>query len=169
MLLRVMKITPSVWRWPERKRLTPRQQNSYLISKHLMTDLRAAFLCRQTTAQYELKEFTMQSFTIRDLREHTSELVRNAESGQYSVISKHGKPLFVALPFDDTLLHAGVNIALADKLVHSGELSVAAGAKLAAMPYAAYLQHLGSTGYSMLGDANLDDELASLEQVKTPI
>ena len=107
----------------------------------------------------------MQSFAVRDLREHTGELVRNAEGGQCSVVSKHGKPLFVALPFDDALLQVGVNIALADKLVHSGELSVGAGAKLAAMTYAAYLQHLGSTGYSMLGEANLDDELASLNQI----
>ena len=107
----------------------------------------------------------MQAFAIRDLREHTGELVRNAESGQYSVVSKHGKPLFVALPFDDALLQVGVNIALADKLVHSGELSVGAGAKLAAMPYTAYLQHLGSTGFSMLGDADVDNELASLNQI----
>ena len=107
----------------------------------------------------------MQSFAVRDLREHTGELVRNAEGGQCSVVSKHGKPLFVALPFDDALLQVGVNIALADKLVHSGELSVGAGAKLAAIPYAAYLQHLGSTGYSMLSEANLDDELASLNQI----
>jgi prevent-host-death family protein len=63
---------------------------------------------------------SMESFAIKDLREHTGELVRNAENGQCSVISKHGKPLFVALPFDD------------------------------AMPYARYLQHLGSIGYSML-------------------
>ena len=89
--------------------------------------------------------------------------------GNLDFVSKHGKPLFVALPFDEALLHAGVNVALADKLVQSGELSVGAGAKLAAMPYAAYLQHLGSTGYSMLGAADLDDELASLEQVKTAI
>jgi prevent-host-death family protein len=110
----------------------------------------------------------MESFAIRDLREHTGELVRNAEQGHYSVVSKHGKPLFVALPFDDTLLKAGVNVALADKLVQSGELSVAAGAKLAAMPYASYLRHLGTLGYSLLDDAaNLDAELALLQK-QTP-
>ena len=111
----------------------------------------------------------MQAFAVRDLREHTGELVRNAEGGHFSVVSKHGKPLFVALPFDDALLQVGVNIALADKLVHSGELSIGAGAKLAAMPYAAYLQHLSSTGYSMLDDsgkgADLDNELESLNQI----
>lgn len=107
----------------------------------------------------------MEAFAVRDLREHTGELVRNAENGAYSVISKHGKPLFVALPFTDDLLTWGVNVALADKLVQQGELSVAAGAKLAGLPYARYLQHLGALGYSMLDEsANLDDELAMLQK-----
>ncbi len=104
----------------------------------------------------------MESFAVRDLREHTGELVRNAESGRYSVVSKHGKPLFVALPFDDALLDAGVAVALADKLVQSGELSVSAGAKLCGMSYAHYLRHLGALGVSMLDDApgSLEAELA---------
>jgi prevent-host-death family protein len=107
----------------------------------------------------------MEAFAVRDLREHTGELVRNAESGQYSVVSKHGKPLFVAMPFNEALLNSGVALALADKLVQTGELSVASGAKLAAMPYARYLQHLGAMGVSMLDDApgSLDAELALLQ------
>lgn len=105
----------------------------------------------------------MQSFAVRDLREHTGELVRNAENHQFSVVSKHGKPLFVALPFDDTMLSAGVSVALADRLVKSGELSVAAGAKLAAMPLASYMQHLGAVGHTLLDEASdLDAELAKL-------
>lgn len=111
----------------------------------------------------------MESFAVRDLREHTGELVRNAEEGRYSVVSKHGKPLFVALPFDDALLKAGVNVALADKLVRTGELSVSAGAKLAAMDYSSYLRHLGTLGYSLLDDeANLDTELALLQAHAPP-
>jgi prevent-host-death family protein len=107
----------------------------------------------------------MEAFAVRDLREHTGELVRNAERGDYSVVSKHGKPLFVALPFNDALLASGVSVALADKLVLQAELSVASGAKLAGMPYARYLQHLGTLGYSMLDDAaDMTAELAVLQQ-----
>lgn len=109
----------------------------------------------------------MEAFAVRDLREHTGELVRNAESGQFSVVSKHGRPLFVAMPFTDELLSAGVSVSLADRLVQSGELSTSSGAKLAGMPYARYLQHLGAMGYSLLDDtARLDDELALLDPTK---
>lgn len=106
----------------------------------------------------------MEAFAVRDLREHTGDLVRNAENGEYSVVSKHGKPLFVALPFNDALLTSGVSVALADKMVLQAELSVAAGAKLAGMPYARYLQHLGALGYSMLDEsADMVEELATLQ------
>ena len=111
----------------------------------------------------------MEAFAVRDLREHTGELVRNAENGEYSVVSKHGKPLFVAMPFNDALLKAGVSVALADKLVLKAELSVAAGAKLAGLPYARYLQHLGALGYSMLGESSdIDAELALLQPHLSP-
>ena len=111
----------------------------------------------------------MEAFAVRDLREHTGELVRNAENGEYSVVSKHGKPLFVAMPFNDALLKAGVSVALADKLVLKAELSVAAGAKLAGLPYARYLQHLGALGYSMLDEASdIDSELALLQRQLSP-
>ena len=111
----------------------------------------------------------MEAFAVRDLREHTGELVRNAENGEYSVVSKHGKPLFVAMPFNDALLKAGVSVALADKLVLNAELSVAAGAKLAGLPYARYLQHLGALGYSMLGESSdIDSELALMQRHLLP-
>lgn len=32
----------------------------------------------------------METFTIRDLRERTGELVRGAEAGQLSLVTKHG-------------------------------------------------------------------------------
>ena len=58
----------------------------------------------------------------------------------------------------------GVNVALADKLVFKAELSVAAAAKLAGIPYARYLQHLGALGYSMLDEStDLAAELALLQ------
>lgn len=106
----------------------------------------------------------MHAFAVRDLREHTGELVRNAEQGQYSVVSKHSKPLFIAVPFDEALLRTGVNIALADKLVSDGEITVGTGAKLAGLPYADYLKHLSAHGYSMLDDTAgaLETELAVL-------
>ncbi|OYW26418.1 MAG: type I-E CRISPR-associated protein Cas5/CasD [Methyloversatilis sp. 12-65-5] len=49
-------------------------------------------------------ELIMETFTVRDLRERTGELIRGAEEGRLSVVTKHGTPVFIAVPFDETLL-----------------------------------------------------------------
>ena len=103
----------------------------------------------------------MINFAVRDLREHTGELVRNAEGGNYSVVSKHGKPLFVAVPFNEALLMSGVNVALADNLVQRGDISISAGAKLAMMPRDRYMRHLGLQGYSFMAEDNFAEDLAT--------
>lgn len=43
----------------------------------------------------------METFTVRDLRERSGELIRGAENGKLSVVTKHGTPVFIAVPFDD--------------------------------------------------------------------
>ncbi|MBD5804147.1 hypothetical protein AZOA_35900 [Azoarcus sp. Aa7] len=55
----------------------------------------------------------METFTVRDLRERTGELIRSTETGRLSVVTKHGKPVFVAVAFDDALFADGVRAALA--------------------------------------------------------
>ena len=85
----------------------------------------------------------MQSFTIRDLRDRTGELVREAESGRLSVVTKHGQPVLVAVPFDETLLREGVAVALATRLFDEEVISLGKAARLAGMGVADFLEHLG--------------------------
>lgn len=88
----------------------------------------------------------MESFTIRDLRERTGELVRNAEQGKLAVVAKHGHPLFVAVPLDEQLLRSGVGVALAVKLFQDGTLSLGRSAKLAGLSYEAFVEQLAAIG-----------------------
>ena len=46
-------------------------------------------------------------FTIRDLRERTGEITGNAERGRVSLVTKHGRPAFLAVPFGQRLLDLG--------------------------------------------------------------
>lgn len=77
---------------------------------------------------------SMDTFTIRDLRERTGELVRDAEAGRLSLVTKHGRPVFVAVPFDDLLLREGVPVALAVRLFQQGDVSIGKAARLAGRP-----------------------------------
>ena len=59
----------------------------------------------------------MDSFTVRDLRERTGQLIRDAETGKLSIVTKHGRPVFVAVPVDESLVQEGVRVALDRKSV----------------------------------------------------
>lgn len=88
----------------------------------------------------------MESFTIRDLRERTGDLVRNAEQGHLAIVAKHGHPLFVAVPLDDELLRSGVHVAMAIKLFQEGTISLGKAARLANLSNEAFIEHLAAQG-----------------------
>ena len=88
----------------------------------------------------------MHTFTIRDLRDRTGELVRDAEAGKISIVTKHGQPVFVAVPFDENLLKSGVNVALAVKLFDEEAISLGKAARLAGMSHSEFIDLLGSMG-----------------------
>jgi prevent-host-death family protein len=120
---------------------------------------RLAYLCYQFGEQ---KECAMEAFSVRDLRERSGDLVRQAEQGRLSLVSKHGHPLFVAVPLDEHLLEYGVEVALACRLVAEKVVSVGKGAKLARLPLATFLERLGAMGIAAV-DYPADEIDAELE------
>lgn len=73
----------------------------------------------------------MEAFTVRDLRERTGDLIRGAEQGQLAIVTKHGNPVFVAVPFDESVVREGVNVALAIHLFAERLIGLDQAAKLA--------------------------------------
>lgn len=103
----------------------------------------------------------METFSIRDLRERTGDLVRTAEAGHLSVVAKHGQPVFVAVPFDDVLMANGVGVDLAIKMFEEGALSLGKAAKLASMSHEEFMEILGAMAIPVVrypGD-EVDDEV----------
>ncbi len=90
----------------------------------------------------------MQTFTIRDLRDRTGEIVRDAEAGTLSVVTKHGQPVFVAVPFDENLLKNGVNLALAVHLFDEESISLGKAARLGGLECGGVHGSSGATAYS---------------------
>lgn len=72
-------------------------------------------------------------FSARELRHRSGELFRDAERGRLAVITRHGRPAILAVPFDDRLLALGVQRAVAVSLFETGSLSLAQAAKLAGL------------------------------------
>ena len=107
----------------------------------------------------------MQTFNIRDLRRRTGELVRDAEAGNLSLVTKYGRPVFVALPMSQRLLESGVHQALAVKLYEEGVLSLGKAARVADLPIERFLDILNAAGVDVVNyrPQELDDELANLD------
>ena len=59
------------------------------------------------------------------------------------MITKHGRPAILAIPFDDRLLSLGVQRAVAVSLFETGSLSLAQGAKLAGISMEEFVELLG--------------------------
>lgn len=106
----------------------------------------------------------METFSIRDLRERTGELVREAEAGHLSLVAKHGRPLFVAVPMDEHLLKEGVAVALAVRLFAAQAVSLGKAAKLARLPVEEFIARLGAMGIQAVDypPEELDKELSVL-------
>ncbi len=88
----------------------------------------------------------MDTFTVRDLRERTGELIRDAESGELAVITKHGKPVFVAVPFTKEVVTSGVLFVLAAKLFQDDLLSIGKAARFAGCSIPEFIDYLGKVG-----------------------
>lgn len=92
----------------------------------------------------------METFTVRDLRERTGDLIRGAESGKLSIITKHGQPVFVAVPVDESLVRGGVTLALAIKLFAEKTLTLAQAAKLAKVSLESFASEVSQRGIAVV-------------------
>ncbi len=95
------------------------------------------------------------------------QIAQNPKTYGIAVASTTMKPADrsdTTMQFDDASHTFGIRASLGDQMVLRSELSVSVGAKLAGVPYARYLQHLGTLGYSMLDESvDMQAELATLQ------
>lgn len=104
----------------------------------------------------------MHIFTISDLRERAGELIRRAEDGELSVVTRRGKPVFVAVPCDEALLSDGLGMALAIKLFDDERISLSQAARLADISVSEMIDQLGRCGVAVIRSTaeTLERELA---------
>ena len=107
---------------------------------------------------------TPKSFSVRDLRQRSSELLRNAEDGRIAVVTKHGRPTILAVPFDDRLLDVGVHRALALHLFEQTHLTLAQAAKVADLGVEEFVDLLDQSGVAAVDypPSDLDEELRAV-------
>ncbi len=107
----------------------------------------------------------MDIFSVRDLREHTGALIQDAESGKLSLITKHGRPVFLAIPFTEDLLQLGLRAALAANLYKDGILTLEKAAKISGYSLESFITMLSQLGISIIHYTikDVDEELKDFE------
>ena len=100
-------------------------------------------------------------FSARDLRLHSGAFLKNSEQGHLALVTKHGRPSILAVPFTERLLELGVHRTLALHLFENRHLTLARAAKLAAMSVEEFLDLLSQTGVSAVDypPDEMDDEI----------
>ncbi|MBN2531838.1 MAG: type II toxin-antitoxin system prevent-host-death family antitoxin [Spirochaetales bacterium] len=85
-------------------------------------------------------------FSSRDLRIKSGSLIKDAENGHLSIITKHGKPVMLTIPFDTQLIKTGLTKNLALYLFENGILTLAKAAKIASISIEEFLEILNEAG-----------------------
>jgi len=88
----------------------------------------------------------MDTFTVRGLRERTGELIQCAESGKLAIVTKHGKPVFVAVPFSEEVVTSGILFVLAARFFQNDLLCLGKAARFAGCSIPEFSDYLGKVG-----------------------
>lgn len=103
----------------------------------------------------------MHTYNLAELPQHREEVLQDSNAGRLSVVTDEGRPLFVAVPFDDSILKNGINIDLAIKLFDDDVLSLGRAAELAGMGRIDFMNLLGEMGIPLVrySPAELEQEI----------
>ena len=101
--------------------------------------------------------------SARDLRQRSGELFKDAEEGRLVLITKHGRPSILAVPFDDRLLELGVHRALALHLFESNHATLTRAARVAGVTPEEFVSLLGTAGIPAVvyPSEELDEEVGA--------
>lgn len=108
---------------------------------------------------------TLDVFSARDLRNRSGGLLKDAKDGKLSLITKHGHPAALAVPFDTQLLELGLHRHLAVCLYTQHLLTLSEAAKLADLPIEPFLNVLAASGVDVV-NYPAEDVAAELEVLR---
>lgn len=123
-------------------------------------------LCYHLMEQLENEVNPMDTFTVRDLREHTGALIHDAEQGKLSLITKHGRPVILAVPFTSELIDFGLRTTLAIKLFKDGTITLEKAAKISELTMEAFIEKLAQLGIPVVDYSSdeLKQELKNFDE-----
>lgn len=107
----------------------------------------------------------MQTLGIKALQINPALLTQALEKGEYTLITKHGRPLGIAAAFDPAILDQGFSHYLMLQAFRNGDLSLGELARSLAKTRDETMRFLGDLNIP-IADYPLVEELKALEELK---
>lgn len=86
----------------------------------------------------------MGAISLEQLIKHPDRLIRDAENGQLSIVTKGGRPLFLAVPYDERLAAEDVHVVVAVRLYENEIVSLGRAARIAGLSVGELIDRLAA-------------------------
>jgi predicted HTH domain antitoxin len=105
----------------------------------------------------------MDTLTVDDVTEQPTRIIHDVEKGEVALVTKEGRPLFVAVPVDEQLIKLGLPLALAIRLYEQEAVSLGKAAQIASVSVSEFIDHLGARRIPVArySPRELEEELAA--------
>lgn len=99
---------------------------------------------------------------IKELQKNPAVLTKSLEKDEIALISKRGKPLGIAVNFDDMVIEKGLKTALLVKAYKAGDLSLGELSKYLELSYEKTMKLLSAMGIDVV-DYDFEDDIKFIE------
>ena len=106
----------------------------------------------------------MQVIGIKELQTNPAKLTKAFQARDYLLITKHGQPLGLAIPFDEGIMDKGLIPWFAIKGFQNGDFSLGQLAKILDKTHHETIRLLDSLGVP-IADYDLEEDLAAIAQM----
>lgn len=86
----------------------------------------------------------MGSISVEQLIRSPAKLIQEAESGQLAIVTKDGRPLFLAVPYDERLANENVHVVVAVRLYETEIVSLGRAARIAGLSIGEFIGRLAA-------------------------
>lgn len=93
---------------------------------------------------------TMGAISIEELIKSPAGLIAEAESGHVAIVTKDGRPLFLAVPYDERLEKEEVHVAVAVRLYENEVISLGKAASIAGLSLSEFIDRLGAMNIAVM-------------------
>lgn len=106
----------------------------------------------------------MQVIGIKELQTNPGKLTKAFSQNDYALITKHGQPLGLALPFSDSVMDQGLKPWYAVKGFQNGDLSLGQLGRALDKSKHETIRFLGLTGIP-IADYDLEEDLSAIDEL----